>query len=419
MSDRNKRKVNKNRLCSSCSTPVGSDPSIFCDSCGNLIHGSCAQLSKEKIELLEQTDGAMWFCTSCHPTIKGTLQCGLANINANIENCMKTIKETMSQSITRNEALITETSNRFDELRDICTETNSAIQQNLAGQESRVLAPQTNHASYASALGHPQISKTHTAEKQRQRKPENILIVVNTKKFTSSIQIKKEFAKHYPLKRLMYAFNTTRGNIHLEFASKEEADEVYDSWQPKYLGEASIVRKITNTEKPNRAVIIKGVPKELTDKEIQNSLNEQFDGSKGTRFVKRDSTVLGTVKIVLKTDGDVQRALEHGLFIDMIYYSASPFIQKEIQIIRCFKCQKFGHVSANCKSETKCGHCCGEHSFQDCENKTKTPKCSNCGGDHPASYQLCNMYQRQLTLVLNSRGIQPPHAVDSQTLRNG
>ena len=151
MSDRNKRKVNKNRLCSSCSTPVGSDPSIFCDSCGNLIHGSCAQLSKEKIELLEQTDGAMWFCTSCHPTKKGTLQCGLANINANIENCMKTIKETMSQSITRNEALITETSNRFDELRDICTETNSAIQQNLAGQESRVLAPQTNHASYASA----------------------------------------------------------------------------------------------------------------------------------------------------------------------------------------------------------------------------------------------------------------------------
>ena len=112
----------------------------------------------------------------------------------------------------------------------------------------------------------------------------------------------------------MYAFNTTRGNIHLEFASKEEADEVYDSWQPKYLGEASIVRKITNTGKPNRAVIIKGVPKELTDKEIQNSLNEQFDGSKGTRFEKIDSTVLGTVKIVLKTDGDVQKALEHDLF---------------------------------------------------------------------------------------------------------
>ena len=216
----------------------------------------------------------------------------------------------------------------------------------------------------------------------------------------------------------MYAFNT-RGNNHLEFASKEEADELYDSWQPKYLGEASIVRKITNTEKPNRAVIIKGVQKQLADKEIQNSLNEQFDRSKGTRFVKRDLTVLGTVKIVLKTDGDVQKALEHGLFIDMIYYSASPFIQKEILIIRCFKCQKFGHVSANCKSETKCGHCGGEHSFQDCENKTKTPKCSNCGGDHPASYQLCDVYQRQITLLLNSRGIHPPHAVDSQNLRNG
>ena len=104
---------------------------------------------------------------------------------------MTTIKETMSQSITRNEALITETSNRFDELKDICNETNSTIQQNLAGQESRVLAPQTNHAYYASALDHPQNSKTHTAEKQRQRKPENILIVLNTKNSQAVFRLKK------------------------------------------------------------------------------------------------------------------------------------------------------------------------------------------------------------------------------------
>ena len=424
MGDGNKRKVNKNRLCSSCSTPVGTDPAIFCDSCGSLTHGSCAQLSKEKIELLEQIDGAIWFCTSCRPTIKATLQIGIPSINANIENCLTTIKETVSQSSTRNEALTTEISNRFDELRDICTETKSTLQQNLADMKARAPEPQhqlrTNHTSYAGAVGHPQTSNNHTVEKlQRQRKPENILIVVNSKKFNSSIQIKKEFAKHYPLKRLVHAFNTTRGNVHLEFASKEETDNVYDSWQPNYLGDASSVRKITNTEKPNRAVIIKGVPKELTEQEIQNSLNEQFDGSKGTRFVKRDTTVLGTVKIVFKTDDDVQKALEHGLFIDMIYYSPSLFIQKEIQIIRCFKCQKFGHVSPNCKSETKCGHCSGEHSFQNCENKTETPKCANCGGIHPANSQSCDAYQRQLALVFNSRGIQPPNAGDSQTFRNG
>ena len=37
----------------------------------------------------------------------------------------------------------------------------------------------------------------------------------------------KEFADDFPFNRLIYAFNTTGGNVHLEFVSKEEADEVF------------------------------------------------------------------------------------------------------------------------------------------------------------------------------------------------
>ena len=82
------------------------------------------------------------------------------------------------------------------------------------------------------------------------KKPENILIVVNAKGFSSSSQINK-------------AFNTTRGNIHIEYASKEEAKVVYDRWQPEYFEEASVVGTITYTAKHNRAVIIKVVPKKI------------------------------------------------------------------------------------------------------------------------------------------------------------
>ena len=43
--------------------------------------------------------------------------------------------------------------------------------------------------------------------------------------------------------------------------------------------EASVVGTITYTAKHNRAVIIKVVPKELTGKEAQSSLNEQSNNS--------------------------------------------------------------------------------------------------------------------------------------------
>ena len=46
-------------------------------------------------------------------------------------------------------------------------------------------------------------------------------------------------------------------------------------------------------------------------------------------------------------------------------------MQNGIQIVRCFKCQKFGHISAKCQSAEKCGHCSENHLFRDCPNKNQ------------------------------------------------
>ena len=73
----------------------------------------------------------------------------------------------------------------------------------------------------------------------------------------------------------------------------------------------------------DEVVIIKGVSKKLTDEDLQKSQKEQFDGCKRTRFRKRDTTVLGTVEILFKTNDNVQKAPEHDLHIDAIYQSES------------------------------------------------------------------------------------------------
>ena len=61
--------------------------------------------------------------------------------------------------------------------------------------------------------------------------------------------------------------------------------------------------------------------------------------------------------------------------------------------LRCFKCQKYGHVAAVCKGKQRCGRCAGEHEYGKCERGAKL-KCCNCGGEHTSAYRGCEISKR-------------------------
>ena len=138
--------------------------------------------------------------------------------------------------------------------------------------------------------------------------------------------------------------------------SNEEAGEVFEKWKPDIPGDSTKIRRGLSTEKPNRAVINKKVSLDMTDGKIQSCLDTQFTDAKATRFIERGSRKLGTHKIVLKSENDLEKSLHQGFFIDSIYYKTKPFVQNGIQIVRYLKCQKFGHTSATCQSAEQCGH---------------------------------------------------------------
>ena len=178
-----------------------------------------------------------------------------------------------------------------------------------------------------------------------ERDPETILIANPTKSLRDSMAIKKEFAKYFPLKRLVYAFNTARGNIHLQFMSPEEASEVLNKWKENCFDEKTQIRKVNQPERPLRAVLIRDIPTELSEQDIFDSIEETHPDSTATRYVKKDRTPLGTVKIIFKSGQLHEKALNEGIFVDNNYYRRQKFIRTGSQILRCFKCQKFGHIS--------------------------------------------------------------------------
>ena len=97
----------------------------------------------------------------------------------------------------------------------------SEIKQHLLEIKPVVAEPGRKDLSFSEALK-TNLSfsdKPETTERVDvpKKDPNKILIASSTNRFRDSIEIKREFAKLFPLKRLVFAFNTARGNIHLEF----------------------------------------------------------------------------------------------------------------------------------------------------------------------------------------------------------
>jgi hypothetical protein len=82
---------------------------------------------------------------------------------------------------------------------------------------------------------------------------------------------------------------------------------------------------------------------------------------------------------------------------------------------QCFNCQSLDNF---CGKPSKCVKCNLPHASKDCTKPADaSPKCVNCGGDHPANFTGCPQYQQQLHLtqrttyqhrMLNPKSSTPP-----------
>ena len=64
-------------------------------------------------------------------------------------------------------------------------------------------------------------------------------------------------------------------------------------------------------------------------------------------------------------------------------------------VIRCGRCQRYGHTLERCTAKQRCPRCGSSHAFEDCPVRDQKDKahCVHCGGNHSAAYKGCSKYK--------------------------
>ena len=57
------------------------------------------------------------------------------------------------------------------------------------------------------------------------------------------------------------------------------------------------------------------------------------------------------------------------------------------KLLRCGRCQEYGHLDIRCSAPHQCGRCAGSHPTATC--KSEKVKCATCGGGHRAGSNSC------------------------------
>ena len=104
--------------------------------------------------------------------------------------------------------------------------------------------------------------------------------------------------------------------------------------------------------KPSYCVAIKEVRRHIEEKTIKETLeNDNYTVEYIKRVRIKDSDTSQTVKVQVGSKEQMQRMIKNGIYIENRHYWVRYWVQ---DVIRCYKCQKFGHKAIECQREEVC-----------------------------------------------------------------
>ena len=410
----------QNDACGLCNNIVTTGTSaIECAACERWFHQKCSDLTEQNINAIDGIQSILWCCKECLPAAKKFLRPkAIESIDKKLDALLESSQqhqdclidtETKVDNATHATTVATESIIKLSKDLSALLPYINKVAHGVVPKISSVKSTVEKMASTYAKVASTGTSKAITQNATIQRDVTAVLLIENADpSFKNSTDIKRSFSKAFPKKKLMYAFRTTRGFFHLEFASHEESKEIEETWKSTFMGTETSCRRPRKVQK-NHSVIIKDVPMEdfFTDSKMTALLHESFPDATARRFVKKDQSTLNTVKIDFPNRNDMERAITNGIFLNDQYFRPNEFIEEErIPIVRCYNCQNFGHIAKTCKSAPKCGKCAGNHSAGDCNSEE--PTCANCQSRHASNDPNCEAYLNHAKKVYHQKNVPLP-----------
>jgi hypothetical protein len=165
-----------------------------------------------------------------------------------------------------------------------------------------------------------------------------------------------------------------------------------------------------------RTGFVKDIPKDFSNEELPALFLSPHGFGKVIKarrinYKQRDSSDgaiqwVPSEKVVITFDG---QALPPRVFLFNCSVEVEPY---NFPTIQCFKCCRFGHVKAHCRSRPRCAKCAQPHESSECSVDENSVSCLHCSGNHRATDKKCPEYSRQklIKVTMSDEGVSYPEA---------
>lgn len=347
---------------------------IECDGCGMFFHNSCTTkplTTKQYEAITESPSYVKVLCPPCN-RVYGSADLKLKRIERKVVSTSQKM-EIMSEQL-----------------------------EVIASKPSySAVTSKEKTGNYASALPKNVVEglKTMTKASQKQDnddklKKTRIVVKPGDTNIRTSRNIRKEFNKHHQGVIIKHCRLTASGSVMFEFEDEASAKAVHENWSTEYFG-GNVGMKIPGHH--NTTGMIKHVYDENSENDMKNDILHHYsEDIEELEFLKRknDDSFMGMIKVECKSRDSLLKLID-----DKIKFCGQRYVVEEYKrksrVIKCNKCQSWGHVHRYCKKSAKCGKCAGNHETLTC-NITSGFKCAHCGQDHKAGSQECEVLKSKV-----------------------